>query len=128
MPSKKKPKPSYSVPEDLKETPQSGWVYRSGSPDPEDLPPSVEVRSDEKPEAAGLVDAAAPAAASSAATPSTSGSAKVAAGKSITSEIIELAANAVSSGAAALGNVILLGARLATAPISIGLKMIGLRK
>jgi hypothetical protein len=47
---------------------------------------------------------------------------------SITSEIIDLAAKTVSSSAAAFGNALLLGARLLTAPLSLGMKMIGLRK
>jgi len=34
MPSKKKSKPSFQVPEELQTAPQAGWVYRSDEPPP----------------------------------------------------------------------------------------------
>jgi hypothetical protein len=124
MPSKKRPKPSYSVPEDLQDTPQSGWVYRSGFPDHESMPAAVGV-----PEIHGLEAAAAPPAPAATAPKSEKKVEKKNSGKvSITSEILDLTAKTVSSSAAAIGSAILLGARLMTAPFSVGMRMIGLRK
>jgi hypothetical protein len=125
MPSKKKPRPSYSVPEDLQETPQSGWVYRSSSPEPESMSTPVSVPATNGSETPAGPSPADPAAAAS----SEKKEEKNSSGKtSITSEIIDLAAKTVSSSASAVGNAILLGTRLITAPLSVGMRLIGLRK
>ena len=123
MPSKKKAKPSYSVPEDLQETPQSGWVYRSGSPEPESAPSPASASAEKAPAVSAPPAPAAPEAPA----PKTDQK-KSSNSRSVTSEIIDLAGKTLSSSAAAVGNALLLGARLVMAPVSIGMKMIGLRK
>ena len=147
MPSKKKSKPSFNVPEDLQAAPQGGWVYRS-----DDEAPHATKKPEEKATtSSGAVKAAsggdgtthakktsataapAPAVAPkvSAKTPETK-TAKTSGEKSKSSSksdngILDLASKTIHSGFETIGNAVLLTTRILTAPITMGMRLIGLK-
>ena len=124
MPSKKKAKPSYSVPEDIRETPQSGWVYRSESADSPAVSSAKSAHSDAQERAA--VEPAPTVTASAARAPAAKKEEKKEKkGESLTSDIVDLTSKTFTSGMAAVGNALLLGARIVTAPFVLGMKMMG---
>ena len=132
MPSKKKSKPSYSVPEDIQPAAGTGWVYRSESADSASDPPPKATRASvphaEAGKPAKTVEAAAPETSKvvKASTPAIKKEEKKAKkNDSITSDLVDLASKTVTSGMAAVGNALLLGARLATAPLVVGIRMMG---
>jgi len=142
MPSKKKSKPSYNVPEELQTAPQAGWVYRSDvSRSPEATPKSFR-----KPQATTVTRATPasktagksatpipapqtppiPAAPSESPKDAKSTRSHATASKS-SDGIMDLAARTISSSFEAIGNAVLLTTRIITAPISMGMKMLGLK-
>ncbi|HYK90663.1 MAG TPA: hypothetical protein VE398_17960 [Acidobacteriota bacterium] len=134
MPAKKKSKPSFKVPEDLESAPQAGWVYRSESTqkvdkgsasrggdseaEPEShpsvpVPPAIhprETRSGSNHHSSG-----------------TPASSKEESSHSSSTGIFDLTARTFSSGVATIGNALMLGAAILTAPLRIGLWMVGFR-
>ena len=115
MPSRKKQKPSYSVPEDLHETPQTGWVYRSEEPG-----------SAGDAAAAPVEEACVAAASESAPHHPEAREEKKRETSSMTADIIDLTAKTITSGIATMGNAVLLGARLVSAPFVMGMRWMGL--
>ena len=147
MPSKKKSKPSYNVPEELQTAPQAGWVYRSDAPRsrPSTTKNLRKSRAGIDAEAvrAGTntgkaiapIPAPAPYAPPAAATPivglekpqEIKGKHSQATTSKPNDGIMDLAARAISSSFEAMGTVVLLTTRIITAPISMGMKMLGLK-
>jgi hypothetical protein len=134
MPPKKKSKPSFKVPEDLESVPQAGWVYRSESTSTEGKKPPAaadaaiadEPARGEKPEAGIPKDSAAHKSADF--EPSVPpASPKVESTNSSSSGILDLTAKTLSSGMATIGNALMLGAAILTAPLRIGLWLVGIR-
>ncbi len=134
MPPKKKSRPSFKVPDDLETAPQAGWVYRS------DSTPAAEQGSASKSEQPAVEPAQPPAtpapapakpqAAQTAArpephTPPTTFRAEPA--KSDSNGILDLTAKTLSSGMATIGNALMLGAAILTAPFRVGLWIVGFR-
>jgi hypothetical protein len=130
MPAKKKSKPSYSVPEDLQAAPQSGWVYRSvaGEAAQVETPPAVAAAA--QPEAPPPVEEACVAQATGVPPPAgkqtTARSSEPRKSTSVTTEILDLTSKTLTSGLATIGNAVLLGTRIATAPFLVGMRWIGL--
>ena len=123
MASRKRAKPSFDVPEELRSAPQGGWVYRSGD-ETGDAPaplrqPLVEGGA---PSAAESADKAGSAAAPS---PGPAVAAAPAGGEPAEAGIMDLAARTISSGLATVGNMWLLAARILTSPFSMGMKILG---
>jgi hypothetical protein len=134
MPSKKKSKPSFKVPEDLESAQPAGWVYRSevAPADKEGSAAAVEEPTGDS----GAHQAAAastvqepPAghAASSGDSYSAPASSKTESSRSATPGILDLTARTFSSGMATIGNALMLGAAILTAPFRMGLWIVGLR-
>jgi hypothetical protein len=137
MPPKKKSKPSFKVPEELESAPQAGWVYRS------EPTPTAEKKSSAAVEAAQADSAEKELAAAArkeepVKTPATrtSGdheprvpptSPRIEPARSSSSSILDLTAKTFSSGMATLGNAFKLGAALLTAPLRMGLWLVGIR-
>jgi hypothetical protein len=144
MPSKKKSKPSFNVPEDLQAAPQAGWVYRS---DGEAAPAAKTAEKSEAAEAKAVAPpepaprakkapaTAAPAPAMASGTPQNATEPKTvkpspgkpkSAAKS-DNGILGLAAKTLQSGFETVGNAVLLTTRIIAAPISMGMRLIGLK-
>ena len=96
MASRKKAKPSFEVPEELRSAPQTGWVYRS-----------EEQAAPEKPAKPVSVSEPKPAA-------NPPGKAKP---RDSEPGILDLVARTLSSGLATIGGIWLLSARLMAAPL-----------
>ncbi len=133
MPSKKKSKPSFEVPEDLQSAPQAGWVYRSDR-DTEgkmEVPPEAqaapEAASDPvvatKKAASRATEAAKPASASSKPRTQAKPQSKTDSG----SGILDLAARTISAGFETMGGAMLLATRIFMAPFSMGLRVLRLK-
>jgi hypothetical protein len=133
MPPKKKSKPSFKVPEDLESTQQAGWVYRS-----ETSPKGVEesAAAIKQPEVDSGVHkaAASPTDAQPSAIHKARSSEPEAAPASSKTEsswstpgILDLTAKTFSSGMATIGNALMLGAAILTAPFRMGLWIVGFR-
>ncbi len=131
MPSKKKPKPSFQVPEELQSAPQAGWVYRSDEPSPAKAAKtapkagaggkatgrSKRVES-ETPAAAPKpphADKSKPAAAPASDSKSNSSSA-----------VLDLTAKALSAGFGTAGGFVLLATTLIAAPFALGKRIMHL--
>jgi hypothetical protein len=131
MPSKKKSKPSFKVPEDLDSAPQAGWVYRSETTPTQAGTPASAPRKAAKAEApppppkASKPPVSTPSNSSDQHSQSKSGETK--SDSSLSSGILDLTAKTFSSGIATIGNALMLGAAILTAPIRIGLWVVGFR-
>jgi len=134
MASRKKTKPSFDVPEELRSAPQAGWVYRTeaGAAEPAPKEPAARKKAAGAPPPASAAAAAAPPPApeAAAALPLPPAPAPAAGAKSSKKEpeewgIVDLAAHTFSSGFAAFGNSWLLAARILASPFSLGMKILG---
>ena len=129
MPSKKKSKPSFKVPEDLDSAPQAGWVYRSETTAAQaDAPPPLKAQKAERPPPlpkASKAPVSTPPKSSDKHSDTKSDGAK--SESSLSSGILDLTAKTFSSGMATIGNALMLGAAILTAPIRIGLWVVGFR-
>ena len=129
MPSKKKTKPSFQVPEDLQTAPQAGWVYRSDGPAPRK---ASKAPAKSRPAAkARLAESVAPAAAASSPPPKKAETKKSEAAKSNSSSssshgVLDLTSRALSAGFEAAGDIARLTTRFLTMPFSLGKRMLGL--
>ena len=135
MPTKKKSKPSFQVPEDLQKAPQAGWVYRSDRPAPaKEAKAASKVASVNRgPAKSKPTEGAAPssqpasdrhAAHAPSHAPSTAG-AKASESES-SGGVLDLTAKALSAGIGTAGNLILLTTRIIAAPVSLGRRLFGL--
>lgn len=131
MPSKKKSKPSFQVPEELQTAPQAGWVYRS-----DEQHAAKEGKAVSKPAAASRAtgkakradlpaqtsDAVAPAALKKTPPEKSKPAAKTKSDSSsdTSSGIIDLTAKALSAGFGTAGGLILLTTTLIAAPFALG--------
>src|SRR5512136_3082188 len=123
MPSKKKSKPSYDVPEELQRAPQAGWVYRSDASRPSKAKAASTHKSPAKTAPIAAL-ASAPAVRSQVSIPAaaveTPHASRESHSQSSSSKlddgIIDLAARTISSSFNALGNAVLLTTRIITAP------------
>lgn len=113
MPSRKKQKPSYSVPEDLHTAPQTGWVYRSEEAEAASAAVPVEEAGVAKAAQRGRRDEETKEKPKNEST--------------MTADIIELTAKTITSGIATMGNAMLLGARVVSAPLVMGMRLMGLK-
>ncbi len=134
MPPKKKSKPSFKVPEDLETAPQAGWVYRSEStPAAEQGSVSKSEKAKAEPVEPPAESASAPAEPQAARTgadrePNTPPTAfRAEPAKSESNGILDLTAKTISSGMATIGNALMLGAAILTAPFRVGLWIVGFR-
>ena len=137
MPSKKKSKPSFQVPEDLQTAPQAGWVYRSDEHAParggkaasksasgskgaaktrktENVAPAAETAAPPK-SAPPRGDHSKPAAASKSDSKSKS-----------TSSVLDLTAKALSAGFGTVGGLVLLSTTIVAAPFALGKRILHL--
>jgi len=114
MPSRKKQKPSYNVPEDLNAAPQTGWVYRSAE-------------KESSPTAAAPVEDAGVAKAVERERRREETKEKSRSSNSMTTDIIELTAKTITSGIATMGNAMLLSARVVSAPFVMGMRFMGFK-
>ncbi len=137
MPSKKKSKPSFQVPEELQTAPQAGGVYRS-----DEQLPAKEVKAASKPAAAGRAPGKpkrADAPAASAGTAAPAGLKKASAEKTRSAEesksdsssnyssgVIDLTAKALSAGFGTAGGLVLLTTTLIAAPFALGKRFLHL--
>ncbi len=134
MPSRKKSKPSFKVPEDLESAPQAGWVYRSDS--------APEVEKEEAPAKQSRTRERSKRQAPSEEQPASEtqkhdtetifttpkeDSSDSDSDSDSSDGIFDLTAKTFSSGMETLSNAFMLGAALLTAPIRMGLWMIGIR-
>lgn len=133
MPPKKKSRPSFKVPEDLESTQQAGWVYRSET-SPKGAEESAAAIKQPEVDSGVHVAAAASTDAESSAIHNARSSEPEAAPASSKTElpwstpgILDLTAKTFSSGMATIGNALMLGAALLTAPFRMGLWIAGLR-
>jgi hypothetical protein len=130
MPSRKKKKPSFEVPEDVRNAGQAEWVYRSDS-----KPPDVA-----RPAAPAVETVNAPVfdipVSRTAEVKKRPGARRSAGGQSERSQshsgqkeknsgILNLTTKTFSSGFSTLANATLLGSRIALAPFRFGARMIG---
>lgn len=139
MPSKKKSKPSFQVPEELLNAPQAGWVYRS-----DHEAPAKETKAVSK-AASGSKSPAKPKPAEGAASTSKASSGRHAAharspapappqakasapakAASSSGGILDLTAKTLSAGLGTAGNLVLLTTRIIAAPVSLGRRLLGL--
>ncbi len=136
MPSKKKSKPSFQVPEELQNAPQAGWVYRSDG-----HAPAKEAKAGPK-HAAGKKAAAkskpaksappAHAAHASAHAVSPSAETKAAAAPKANSPskssngIMDLTAKTLSAGFGIAGGLVFLATSLLATPFALGKRMLHL--
>ena len=121
MPSKKKSRPSFKVPEDLESAPQAGWVYRS-EPAAEAEPAPVREPEDREPERRQ-----APWEESDTWEHDSGKTSSSDEEESSSDDILDLTAKTFSSGVETIGNALRLGAAILTAPIRMGLWIIGFR-
>ncbi len=146
MPSKKKSKPSFDVPEDLQTAPQAGWVYRSdkeaasAAKKPEEKPAASSVAAKGVSGGDGTAHAKktpahvapAPAAASKVSERPPETKAKKSEEKSKSSSksddgILDLASKTLHSGFETIGNAVRLTTRILAAPITMGMRLIGIK-
>ena len=137
MPSKKKSKPSFQVPEELQKAPQAGWVYRS-----DQQAPAKEIKAESK-AASENKSPAKPKPARRAAPTSKALSVRHAAhapspvprqakasaptkAASSSGGILDLTAKTLSAGFGTAGNLVLLTTRILAAPVSLGRRLLGL--
>ncbi len=137
MPSKKKSKPSFQVPEELQSAPQAGWVYRS-----DEQMPAKAGKPAPKTAAGGRAAAKPKHTESSLPTPETHvpGAAKPApaheskprtAEKSdsdskSSSAVIDMTAKVLSAGIGAAGGLVLVTTTLVAAPFALGKRILHL--
>jgi len=98
MASRKKPKPQYTVPEEVESTPQSGWVYRTAEAAPASEPK--------------------PAPAPAKKTP-------VSSATSLASGVIETGVQTLAYSFAAMGHALLFTTKVMALPWSMTAKLIG---
>ena len=135
MPTKKRSKPSFQVPEELQKAPQAGWVYRSDRQAPvKEVKAASKVASVSRgPAKSKAAEGTAPS--SDAARGRRTGQApspvqaaprakKSASGSS--GGILDLTAKALSAGIGTAGNLMLLTTRIIAAPVSLGRRLFGL--
>ena len=141
MPSKKKSKPSFDVPEDLQTAPQAGWVYRSDKeaapaakkPEEKAAAPSVGAKRVSGGDGtAQAKKAPAPAASSKVTEKSAETKPKKSEEKSKSSSksddgILDLASKTLHSGFETIGNALRLTTRVFAAPITMGMRLIGIK-
>lgn len=134
MPSKKKSKPSFQVPEELQAAPQAGWVYRSDGParargtktahksgsDGKAAAKSRQAGST----AAARIPSASPRRAPAAKPETAPERAKESASGSRRS-FMNIGADAMSAGFGTAGNFLLLTTRMFVAPLSLGKRLFG---
>ena len=123
MPSKKKSRPSFDIPEDLHTTPQAGWVYRTDRPDS---------RAKEKKGAHAASSGSSGTAARREHHPApakrkqpASSTSKTKKSSEASSGILDLTVKTMSSGFSTAGDVMLFGARMVTMPFVWGMRMMG---
>ena len=123
MPSKKKSRPSFDIPEDLHTTPQAGWVYRTDRPDSraKEKKGAHAASSGSSGTAARREHQAAPAKKKH---PASSAS-KTKKSSEASSGILDLTVKTMSSGFSTAGDVMLFGARLVTTPFVWGMRIMG---
>jgi hypothetical protein len=137
MPSKKKSKPSFQVPEELQKAPQAGWVYRSDQHTPaKEAKAAPKAASGSRSSAKSKhAESHAPAShaastrheahAPSAPKAKTSAPAKKSSSSDSSSGILDLTAKALSAGFGTAGNLMLLTTRIIAAPVSLGRRLLG---
>ena len=141
MPTKKKSKPSFQVPEELQKAPQSGWVYRS-----DEQAPAREAKAGSKTAATSRGSAKSKPASSAPsshvtavrhathapspaeATPRAKAPATASSTDSSesTGGFLDLTAKALSAGIGTAGNLVLLTTRIIAVPVSLGRRLFGL--
>jgi hypothetical protein len=137
MPSKKKSKPSFQVPEELQTAPQAGWVYRSDKE-----APAKEAKSARKSSAGGkaapkgkpavetapVPAAAAPAPRVTEAKPKPAAPAAKKKDRSSKSSngVLDLTAKTLSAGVSTAGSLMLMTTRIMVAPLKLGKRFLGL--
>ncbi len=144
MPSKKKSKPSFEVPQDLQTAPQAGWVYRSdgdasgdgqkpetgAAPMPTPAPQaSLEGGALPAPATAEAVEAA-PKPKTGSRTGHKAGaktSSKTGSKSDSKSGILDLAAKTISAGFETVGNAVLLTTRIMMMPLDMGMRVLRLK-
>jgi hypothetical protein len=128
MPSKKRSRPSFEVPQDLQTAPQAGWVYRSDA----DTHKGAEKRKTQaapKPPPAPLfasesaISRSARPAEPAKATPKPETESKT----DSRSGILDLAAETISAGFETLGNAMLLTTRIIMMPFAMGMRILRLK-
>jgi hypothetical protein len=123
MPSKKKKKPSFEVPEDVREAGQAEWVYRSDQKPAEAFEPGAPAIDVPVTRTVEVKRAPAHVPHRTRAEESTKSHSKSSAKKK--SGILDLTVKTFSSGFSTVANATLLGSRIALAPFRLGARMIG---
>jgi hypothetical protein len=127
MPSKKKSKPSFQVPEELQKAPQAGWVYRSDRQTKEAKPTPKAGSGSRGPAKPAAAETAAHAPSHAPHRDKTSPPPKKKESSSGSSGgILDLTAKALSAGFGTVGNIVLLTTRIIAAPVSLGRRIFGL--
>jgi hypothetical protein len=135
MPSKKKSKPSFHVPEELRTAPQTGWVYRSDAKapakeaKPAHKPPSGSKSTQNRKPAVAPAPIPVAAPKRSEAEPKHAAPApnkKDRSSKKSSSGALDLTAKTLSAGFGTAGNILLLTTRIFTAPFMLGKRFLGL--